>query len=138
MNVAAKQDDAGPSDVHEHYDFSDGDDEDQLDHGGDYTTRLEELMSDEEEHTEDANGASHSEDDEDGFFYSGVDAAPTGSYREQLRDVLGPEHDADDAEDPEVASSVIHDVAEKELFEAAMDDEARVSTVRVAYPCCGH
>ena len=108
--------------------FSDEEDEDQVDHGGDYSTRLQELMSDEDEHEENANGATHSEDEDEGFFYNGVDAAAAGSYREQLRDVLGPEHDLDDAVDAEVASSVIHDVAEKELFESSMDDEARVST----------
>lgn len=115
----------------DHHEFSDGEDEGQVDHGGDYSTRFQELMSDEDEHEENANGIAHDEDEDEGFFYSGVDAAAAGSYREQLRDVLGPEHDLDDAEDPEVASSVIHDVTEKELFEASMDDEARVSTVRI-------
>jgi vacuolar protein sorting-associated protein 8 len=95
-------------------------------HLGDYSTRLEELMSDDEGHS----GDQEDSDDDEGerFVYSGVDAEPAGTYREQLRDVLGPDHDDDDAYDPlEVEQDVLHDIHEKEMFEASLDDEARVS-----------
>ena len=96
------------------------------DHPGDYSTRLGEVMSDEE----DSSGAREHEgdenDDEEAFFYSGVDAEPAGTYREQLRDVLGPEHEEDDTSDAqEVEHSLL--VHEKEILESSMDDEARVS-----------
>lgn len=132
MNVAEQQEDGGRSLTPEHLNLSDlEEDEDQDDHGGDYSARFDELMSDEDEHVGDANGVEHDEDDgDDGFFYNGVDSEPSGTYREQLRDVLGAEHDLDDVDEQEADDSMIHDVAEKERFEASMDDEARVSTAR--------
>lgn len=105
--------------------FSDSEaDEVQDDHPGDYSTRLGEVMSDEEELSR---GQGHEEsDDDEGFFYNGVDSEPAGTYREQLRDVLGPEHEEDDVSDAqEVEHSLL--VHEKEMLEASMDDEARVS-----------
>ncbi|KAJ3548648.1 hypothetical protein NM688_g5266 [Phlebia brevispora] len=126
MNVADQLEDGDRSHTPDHLELSDVEEDDaQDDHGGDYSARLEELMSDDEEHPSNVNGAEHDEDDEEGFFYSGVDAKPLGTYREQLRDVLGPESDLDDAEEHTVENSLIHDVAEKERFEASMDDEAR-------------
>lgn len=111
---------AGPSSP---FDFSDdgadGDSHDE--HPGDYSTRFEELMSDAENGT-----AGHEDSDEEGFLYTGVDADELqGGYREQLRDVLGPEHE-DDLEEVEVERSLVHDVEENEKFAASLDDEARV------------
>ena len=105
-----------------------GPDDDQL---GDYSTRLEELMSDDEPSNGHAEENEDEDDEEEGFFYSGVDAEPSGTYREQLRDVLGPEHEDDDAsEPPEAEHDVLREVQEKEMFEASMDDEARVRPPR--------
>ena len=105
------------------------------DHLGDYSTRLEELMSDDEL----SNGRDQADDDEEeeeGFFYTGVDAESSGTYREQLRDVLGPEHeDDDDSDAPDVDQAVLRDVQEKEIFEANMDDEARVSSYTPLQHC---
>ena len=126
MNVAEHLDDADRPETPQNVVFSDDEADDRDDQGGDYSARLEELMSDDDEHGKNGNGVDE-EDEDEGFFYTGVDAPPAGSYREQLRDVLGPDHDIDDTEEPEVDNSLIHDVAEKEKFEASMDDEARVS-----------
>ncbi|CCL98684.1 uncharacterized protein FIBRA_00686 [Fibroporia radiculosa] len=110
-------------------DFSDIDGEEvQDDHGGDYSTRFDELMSD----TEDSSN-SHvphfdegEEEEEEGFLYSGKDADPVGGYREQLRDVLGAEHEEDELDEQEVERSLLHDVEEKEKLAAMMEDEAKV------------
>lgn len=109
--------------------FSDNEGEDvqDEDHLGDYSTRFDELMSDEDERS--THNAENEETDE-AFFYTGVDSEPSGTYREQLRDVLGLEHEEDSTSEQEVERSLIHDVSEKEDFEAAMDDEARVSPPR--------
>lgn len=95
------------------------------DHPGDYATRLGEVMSDEEDF---AAGRGDEDNEEEAFFYSGVDAEPAGTYREQLRDVLGPDHEDEDTSE---AQQVEHSlpVHEKEILEASMDDEARVSLV---------
>ena len=68
---------------------------------GDYSARLEELLKDDEGEHKSADGA-QDEDDEEGFFYTGVDSQPSGTYREQLRDVLGPENEDDEQEEEEV------------------------------------
>lgn len=95
----------------------------QEDHGGDYTTRLEELLSD-GEHDSDAQSE---DEEEEGFCYTGVDADLSTTYKDQLRDVLGPDHEEDEAEEVEVEHSLLQEVAENEDFAAAMEDEARVS-----------
>ena len=58
----------------------------------DYSARLDEILSDDEELE---NAAGEDEDEED-FFYTGKDASgtPTG-YQEQMRDVLDGDHDSD-------------------------------------------
>ena len=71
---------------------------------GDYSARLEELLKDDEGEHKSADGA-QDEDDEEGFFYTGVDSQPSGTYREQLRDVLGPENEDDEQEEEEVKDS---------------------------------
>ncbi|KAI0084881.1 hypothetical protein BDY19DRAFT_471275 [Irpex rosettiformis] len=85
--------------------FSDSGGEDAVEgrYEGEYSTRLEELLSDDE----------------------GVDSHPSGTYREQLRDVLGPEHEDDEVEEVEVENSLVQSVRENEIYESAMDDEAR-------------
>ena len=83
--------------------FSDNegdDDHEQDNNAGDYSARMEELFDD----TEDEDGGrggmgAENEDEEDigGFVYSGADAEVIqGTYKQQLRDVLGPDHDGDD------------------------------------------
>jgi hypothetical protein len=66
--------------------FEDNVEEIDDDHG-DYSTRMEELLSDDER------GDAEVDEDEVGFVYDGVDADQvTGdNYRDQLRDVLGPD-----------------------------------------------
>lgn len=103
---------------------TDGDEDTHEDHGGDYSTRLGELMSDEEE-----GSASSEDEDEGGFLYQGVDAEPAGGYREQLRDVLGAEHEGDELESITDRRSLLKAVEENERFAASMDDEAVVSIV---------
>ncbi|CAL1707277.1 unnamed protein product [Somion occarium] len=115
-------------------DFSDDgvEDDSHEDHGGDYSTRFDELMSDAENGTDEHND---DEDEEEAFFYNGVDADHVeGGYKEQLRDVLGPEHEDDELEEVEVERSLVHDVEENEKFAASLDDEARRTGSRSASP----
>ncbi|KII92434.1 hypothetical protein PLICRDRAFT_27564 [Plicaturopsis crispa FD-325 SS-3] len=101
-------------------DFSDNEDqegeEDQ--HEGDYSTRMEELMDSDEE--DKGAGGEDSEEDEGGFIYEGVDAADASTnYRDQLRDVLGPDHEEDEEElleEQEVEKSLIHDDDNPQFF----------------------
>ncbi|OBZ70877.1 Vacuolar protein sorting-associated protein 8 [Grifola frondosa] len=108
----------------EHLDFSDIEgDEAHDDHPGDYSTRFDELMSDGEDI--DGHGEGHTEDDEEeGFLYTGVDSEPAGGYREQLRDVLGPDHEDDEVDERHPERSLVHEVAENEKFAALIEDEA--------------
>ena len=105
--------------------FSDNDDDEAPDPGlGDYSARFDELMSDGEDHPDEDD----EDDEEEAFIYDGVDADPTGGYREQLRDVLGPDHEEDELEEEqEVERSLVHEVAENEKFAATIEDEAGVS-----------
>lgn len=112
----------------EEFAFSDTDADDAPDAGlGDYSARLEELMSDGEEHGGEDGDEDGEEEEEEGFIYSGVDSDPTGGYREQLRQVLGPDHEEDELEEDEVERSLVHEVAENEKFAATIEDEAGVS-----------
>ncbi|OJA11702.1 hypothetical protein AZE42_02090 [Rhizopogon vesiculosus] len=88
--------------------FSDNVEEIDDDQGGDYSTRMEELLSDEEE-----DGDAQVDEDEGGFVYDGVDADQvTGdNYRDQLRDVLGPD-DSElyyESEEQEVERSLLQE-----------------------------
>lgn len=93
-------------------------------HGGDYSTRMEELFdSDEDEHGGDSG------DEQEEFLYDGMDAEQvTGTnYREQLRDVLGPDDTSDVFEEAEVERSLLkEDPSEK--FGDADTGEPSVST----------
>ncbi|KAF9465048.1 hypothetical protein BDZ94DRAFT_1117445, partial [Collybia nuda] len=93
------------------FDFSDngGSDEDHEDHVGDYSTRMEELF-DEGEGDSDSHNQDDEDDDEEGFLYTGVDAADVSTgYRDQLRDLLGPELTDDELEVHEVERSLVID-----------------------------
>ncbi|THU95630.1 hypothetical protein K435DRAFT_723399 [Dendrothele bispora CBS 962.96] len=76
--------------------FSDNEDNDEHEfdeHPGDYSTRMEELFEDEEDGPN-AHIDGDDSEDEEGFIYTGADAdVSITSYRDQLRDVLGPEHE---------------------------------------------
>ena len=126
MNGTRGAGDSGHDDLSEDLHFSDSEGGDSPDVGaGDYSTRFEELMSDGEDagdHEENGD-----EDEEGGFIYSGVDADPAGGYREQLRQVLGPDHEEDEIEEQEVERSLVHEVEENEKFAATIEDEAGVS-----------
>ncbi|KAI0775842.1 Golgi CORVET complex core vacuolar protein 8-domain-containing protein [Trametes elegans] len=130
MNGTHNAGDAGHNHPSGELHFSDSEGSDSPDDGvgvGDYSTRLEELMSDGEDGEGHRNGAEEDDEDDEegGFLYSGVDADPTGGYREQLRDVLGPEHEEDELEDEqEVERSLVHEVEENEKFAATIEDEA--------------
>ncbi len=112
---------------HEELNFSDNEGDDAPDGGlGDYSARFEELMSDGED--EDGHAGEEDEDEEAGFVYSGVDADPTGGYREQLREVLGQDHEEDELdEEQEVERSLVHEVEANEKYAATIEDEAGVS-----------
>jgi hypothetical protein len=70
---------------------------------GDYSSRMEELMGDDDDGTQPEHAES---DDEEGFFYDGVDAENDGAgYRDRLKDVLG--EDNDELEIHEVETSLI-------------------------------
>lgn len=85
-------------------------DEEDFDYQGDYSSRMEELLDDENEF--DVTG----DDDDEGFVYTGIDVEePSGGYRDQLRDVLGAEHEDDETEEHEVESSLLHDIDSEKL-----------------------
>lgn len=132
MNGTRHGQQASSASIPDSFTFSDdGGAEDALE--GDYSTRFEELMSDDEDENKNVpTRLSHNKeaaDEDEGFFYTGRDSQPSGTYREQLRDVLGADVEDDELEEQEVESSLVHSVHEKEIYESAMDDEARVRTV---------
>lgn len=131
MNGTHDVDDAGRNGLSDELHFSDSESGDspevdaEADGVGDYSTRFDELMSDGEDEEADP------DDDEDeggGFVYAGVDSDPTGGYRDQLRDVLGADHEEDEVEAEEVERSLVHEVEENEKFAATIEDEAGVSS----------
>lgn len=77
------------------------------DQAGDYSTRMEELLSD----GDDEHGDAETDGDDGGFVYDGVDADQvTGeNYRDQLRDVLGPDDSYDDSEEQEVEQALLQE-----------------------------
>ncbi|KAJ7462355.1 Golgi CORVET complex core vacuolar protein 8-domain-containing protein [Mycena galericulata] len=69
--------------------------DDEDDHPGDYSSRMEDLLGNDEVNSE-AVGDEDGEEDE-GFLYTGEDAADTSAaYRDRLRDALGSDHDAEE------------------------------------------
>ena len=100
----------------EDFAFSDTDADDAPDVGlGDYSMRFEELMSDSEEDGRHG-GDEEDEDEEEGFIYNGVDSDPTSGYREQLRQVLGPDHEEEEAEEDREADNVCRGRTEIDYF----------------------
>lgn len=96
---------------------------------GDYSARMEELLDDDEDGSE-----THEDEDdgEGGFLYTGMDAEEvSGAYRDQLRDVLGPDHEEDETDEFEVESSLLHH-SENEKLEF-VDDEPLVSMPRARH-----
>jgi hypothetical protein len=87
--------------------FSGNEEEVEDDQVGDYTTRMEELLSD----GDDEHGDAETDEDDGGFIYDGVDADQiTGdNYRDQLRDVLGPEDSYDESEEQEVEQVLLQE-----------------------------
>ncbi|KAG5648482.1 hypothetical protein DXG03_003093 [Asterophora parasitica] len=85
-------------------------DNDVEEHEGNYSTRMEELFDDGEDGVATYENDEDEESDEEGFLYTGLDAqdAPTG-YRDQLRDVLGPEFTDDEMEAHEGERSLVLD-----------------------------
>jgi vacuolar protein sorting-associated protein 8 len=89
--------------------------EDDFDYQGDYSSRMDELLDDE---------------DDEGFVYTGIDVQqPSGGYRDQLRDILGAEHEEDETDEHEVESSLLHDIDSEKV--AFGEDISLVSLARV-------
>jgi hypothetical protein len=105
--------------VSENTSDSDGDEEDHYLQDGDYSRRIDEILSDGE-----AEDGDEDEDDSDSeFVYTGIDAQLSSeTYRDQLKDVLGPDHDDDDANEMDTSL-----VAESEKL--ALSDDAQVSVM---------
>ncbi|KAJ3575088.1 hypothetical protein NP233_g1320 [Leucocoprinus birnbaumii] len=110
-----------PSESHE-LRFSDSD-EDDVGHnndkaedsflaGGDYSSRMEEILDGDDDEEEDGNEFKLDSDDEDveeGFLYTGVDAAEgtaASNYKARMREILG-QDDMTDEEDVEVPKVVV-------------------------------
>lgn len=120
MTSLARHSSPGLSSHDEHLDVED--------HGGDYSTRMEELFGgDEEDH------GGESEDEEEEFVYDGVDVDQvTGTnYREQLRDVLGPD-DSSEFEEQEIERSLLKDDPSETLGDADVQGPS-VSTSIICY-----
>ncbi|GBE80615.1 predicted protein [Sparassis crispa] len=109
-------------------DFSDTEGEELQEHAGDYSTRFEELMSDGEE---ESNIHVSDEEEDHGFVYNGVDSEPKGGYREQLRDLLGPDHEEDELDAAEVEHSLVVNNGEHEKLATLMGDEAGVDVPHI-------
>jgi len=84
-----------------------------LTHPGDYSMHMEELF--EGDDTESNLPGEESEEDEADFLYSGVDADSLHtSYKAQLRDVLGQDHeDGNESDVLEVGKSLVLENAEE-------------------------
>ncbi len=76
----------------------------------DYSSRLDEILGDEEDelHTHDGESELMEDEDDEGFFYHGEDAARERSYKDHLRDVLGPDASVDDADEPSTPLNQFH------------------------------
>lgn len=95
----------GAHEPHLELHFSDSDEEqvdNELPLGGDYSSRMEEIMDDEDDEEGTSFKLDSDDDDaEEGFLYTGVDSAPsTGqNYQDRLREVLGQDELTDEDED---------------------------------------
>ncbi|KAF7361851.1 Lateendosome to vacuole transport-family protein [Mycena venus] len=94
-------------------------DEDEFNYAGDYSSRMEDLLGEDDPNSE-ANDEEDVEEDEDdeGFVYTGEDAADTSAaYRDRLRDVLGSDHDPEEQEQDSV-----HEVERSLIIPPELDD----------------
>lgn len=95
--------DAGNQEPRLDMQFSDSDEEHE-DSGfplrGDYSSRMEEIMDDEEEEGGTSFKLDSDDEEEEGFVYTGVDSAPNAAsnYRDRLREVLGQDELTDEDE----------------------------------------
>jgi hypothetical protein len=87
-----------PSSLGEHLD-----DDEEFIYNGDYSSRMDEILSDGSKSDSSDAGV---EDEDDGFVYHGADAEPQGAYRDQLRAILDAEHNDDELEEQEVAKAL--------------------------------
>src|ERR1700722_10955718 len=101
----------------------DDDDDDRYAQDGDYSSRIDEFLSEGDVDE----GDDDDDDDDTDFLYTGVDAQLSSeTYRDQLRDVLGPEHDENEGSEVEKSMS-----AERENL--VLPDDVIVSTMRTRY-----
>ena len=121
VDGSPKDADAATIRVSSSFDLSESDREDDMDdHPGDYSTRMEERMDDEEEENKGPPGFDES-DEEEGFMYTGVDVGdtPTSSgYRDQLKDVLGETDSEDETQEVEM-SLIVEDVDHDDMVRIA-------------------
>lgn len=83
------------------FQYTNGPENDDLNHsdseedeqGGDYSTRMEELFADDLPELEEE--GSNLNEEEEGFLYTGDDADLSTNYRDQLRDVLEDDSEAE-------------------------------------------
>ncbi|KAJ7132765.1 Golgi CORVET complex core vacuolar protein 8-domain-containing protein [Mycena crocata] len=104
MSSSLELDDADAGTLH-----ANGDDDDDDLHAGDYSSRMEDLLGDDDDVNSEANDdEDEDEADDGGFLYTGEDAADTSAaYRDRLRDVLGSDHDPEEEDLHEVERSLI-------------------------------
>lgn len=115
--------------------------EDITSNPGDYSSRLDEILSDEEnevkgKHSYGFDDGSSNEDDE-GFLYSGIDAQIPSGYQDQLHDVLGTDAEPGSDEDQDHAEvekeiTFIHTDGTDEEF--SYDGQSRLLDVSSSTP----
>lgn len=94
-------------------------DEDEFTYPGDYSSHMDELFDGDDQDESDQHDSEESSGEED-FLYSGVDADAPAPYKDQLREVLGQDHDEEpgiealEAEDT-LNESIITDTADQSL-----------------------
>jgi hypothetical protein len=110
----------------------DDDDEDGFTYPGDYSSHMDELFDGEEQDESDQRDSGESSGEED-FVYSGVDTGEPAPYMDQLREVLGQDHDEEpgievlDAEDT-LNESILTDDVDQSLV-------CRVQTSSAIFEC---
>ncbi|KAH8828006.1 Golgi CORVET complex core vacuolar protein 8-domain-containing protein [Flagelloscypha sp. PMI_526] len=98
---------------------------------GDYATQLSDLLGSDNEEEKDDNEDDDGDDDE-GFVYSGADAdQETFNYDGRMRDVMGSEHDSEEAKEVETSLLVEEDDDDEVLPDAA---DVQVETPLPATP----
>lgn len=92
---------------------------------GDYSSNMDEILGEGPNDT--ANG---DDDDEDIFVYEGADTEPAAAYRDQLRDVLGAEHEDDELEQSQFNATFQTEIAKSPSI------SPRVIAVSLESACC--